>query len=102
MYSHVHTGEIGIIFKSQVVDQDNNVVNIGSGYTLSMVFRKPDTTYLTVTPILTTDGSDGLMSYTTKGGDINLPGAWQRQGVASGSTAYWTTDITQFQVLANV
>jgi hypothetical protein len=100
--ANIHVGDVGAKLKSQVVDQDGNIVNI-SGYRLTMTLRKPDSTYLYVTPLLLTDGTDGYMAYTTQAGDLTNAGDWQRQGAASGvGSPYWLTDVTQFQVLPNL
>jgi hypothetical protein len=98
----VHIGDVGTIFQLTVKDQDNDVVDISVASTLNIIFRKPNGTNVTKTAVLTGDGTDGKMQYTTVADDLDDDGLWKLQGFVDFGTTEWYTDVIRFTVYRNL
>lgn len=101
MSAEIHVGNTGTVFQFQVLDQDSAAVPLG-GHTLQMVFSRPDTTRLVVTPTFTTDGSDGYIQYSTISGDLNQAGIWRLQAVVTSGSRVWYSNALSFKVFPNI
>lgn len=97
----IHVYDIGTVFQYTIYDQDSNVVNI-SGGTYTLVFQKPNNTQLVVAPTALTNGSDGILQYTSVSGDINVAGMWRGQIRINQGSSQWRTDIPTFKVYQNL
>lgn len=96
-------GDIGTNIKITVMN-DGAVFNISSATDLQMVFKKPtSTTCTTVDATLFTDGTDGIMVYTTPDEDfLDVDGIWDVQGVVTLPTGTWHTKPSKFRVRPNL
>jgi hypothetical protein len=75
-------GAIGvkIVFRCTDGAAPVNAVNIASATVKRLIFKKPNGSFQTVDAIFETDGSDGLLSYTTLDATFLTPyGTWQVQ-----------------------
>lgn len=77
-----------LTFKEQDPAQPDNpdaliVVDISSGTSMTVEFRKPDGSTISRTGTLYTTGTDGKLKYTTIAGDIDISGTWELQGKAT-------------------
>jgi acyl-CoA-binding protein len=101
MASQVHQNDIGTQFVITVLD-DGAVVDISTATDLKIYFRKPDSTTLTKTGVLYTDGTDGKMVYTTIAGDLDLVGNYKIQGRVEIDGGTFYTDLGSFKVHCNI
>lgn len=99
----IHVGDTGTVFRVTIYDQDNVVRDISTYTTKQLIFRKPDGTILTKTADFYTDGTDGIIQWTTtSASDLDLDGTWKLQAkVASGSNSH-KSDIVDFKVWPNL
>ncbi len=100
--NEIHFGDIGTVFKVTIKD-DSTVVDISTASTKQIVLKKPSGEKLTKTANFLTDGSDGIITYTTISGDLDEAGMWKIQGyiVLSGGNTFYT-DINAFKVYRNL
>jgi hypothetical protein len=97
----VHVGDIGTIFRATL--HDNGVaLDVSSASTLEFTFQKPNGTTLTKTAVLTGDGTDGVVEYTTVSGDIDLHGDWKIQAYVVLPSGNWRSSIVEFKVYENL
>ena len=71
--------DFGTIFRVTVqecVSDALQAVDVSSASAMSFIFKKPDDTTTTVTPVFTTDGTNGQIQYVTLDGDIDAAGVW--------------------------
>jgi hypothetical protein len=97
----IHVGDIGTIFRCTIYD-DTTIVNIAPATSLKIIFKLPDTTVIEKTAELYTNGSDGILQYTTISGDLSLAGNWSMQAEITMSTGKWRSDIVKFHVYENL
>lgn len=98
----IKIGDVGTLFKATILDEDGAVVDISSATTLEMIFKKPNDTSSTVAASLFTDGTDGIMSYPTVDGDLDIAGKWKIQCFAELDTGEWHSSILNFDVGCNL
>lgn len=100
--NEIHKGDIGTIFEVTLKD-DVAIVDVSSATTKEIFFRKPDgTTVLTKAAEFKTDGTDGIIQYTTILDDLDSVGGWKIQGHVILSTGEWKSDIASFKVYDNL
>lgn len=91
----------GTIFRITIQECISDVltpVDVSSQTAMSFIFKKPDASTLTVTPVYTTDGIDGRIQYITLTGDIDLSGVWCLQAEVTLPTGIFRTSIIKFDV----
>ncbi len=101
MAKEIHIGDIGTIFEV-VIQEDGVAIDISTATTQQILFAKPDGTKLTKTSVFKTDGTDGVIQYTTISGDIDTDGIWRIQGHVILTSSEFFTDIGQFEVERNL
>ena len=89
--------DIGSVIRLTVKD-DGSVVDVSSATTRQISFQKPDGTVVVKTASLYTDGSDGIVQYTTQDGDLNQIGSWMGQVYIVFANGSWHTDTFEFVV----
>lgn len=94
-----HVGDTGTSLRILFEDENNEVLDISAASIRGMLLKKPDGTLVTLAANFVTDGTDGLIEFTTLAGTFNIPGRWTIQGhiVSGGSDWHSTTD--NFKVL---
>lgn len=100
--NEIHKGDIGTQFKVTIKNQTGTVVDLSGMSTKQILLKKPSGDILTKTASFFTDGSDGIIVYTTVDGDINEHGEWFLQAYYSDGTSARYTDITLFTVHRNL
>jgi hypothetical protein len=98
----VHKGDIGTVFELTVKD-DGAVINISTVSVKQIKFKKPSGTVIIQTAEFKTDGSDGILTYTTLADDLNAAGSWRIQAYVEWA-AGWKghSDVVLFDVHPNV
>jgi type IV secretory pathway VirB6-like protein len=99
--NEIHQNDIGTIFKATIKD-DTTVVDISSATTKQLIFTKPDGTKLEKDASFFTDGTDGILTYTTVSGDLSVVGTWKVQGYVILTSGTWKTDIKKMKVHRNL
>jgi len=101
MASEIHYGDIGVNFNITVMNGDA-VLNVSNANSISIIFQKPDSSDLTKTASLATNGTDGKIKYTTVAGDLDQIGTWQIQARVNFGASVFSTDIQKFKVYRNI
>jgi hypothetical protein len=102
MAQEIHKGDIGTVFELTVRDQDG-VVDLSGATVKDFYFRQPSgKTKPKVTALFKTDGTDGILTYTTVAGNLDENGTWQLQADVETSNGRWRTNIVTFVVHANL
>jgi hypothetical protein len=97
----IHFGDIGTILES-TIKNINSPVDISSATTKNILLQKPSGAILTKAGNFTTDGTDGLLDYTTISGDLDESGVWQIQAHVILGSGDWHSDIKNFSVFPNL
>ena len=101
MASEIHYGDIGVNFNITVMN-DTVPLNVSNANSISIIFQKPDSSDLTKTASLVTNGTDGKIKYTTVAGDLDQIGTWQIQARVNFGASVFSTDIQKFKVYRNI
>ena len=72
----IHVDDIGTMFKITLYD-DEVIVDVSGATVMQMLFLKPDGTNLTKTAYLFSDGTDGIIKYSTIADDLDIHGKWK-------------------------
>lgn len=99
MAASVHVGDIGTVLEVTARDQDNAVISLAGATVLTMILVKPDGGRVSKTAVLTSDGTDGKLRYTTVAGDLDQRGVWRLAAVVTiGASTKFTTDAHELYV----
>ena len=99
--NEVHNGDIGTIFRVTVQDS-TTAVDISGASTKNIVLQKPSGTKVTAAGSFQTDGTDGVLQYTSTGGVIDTVGNWRIQVYLVLAAGTWYTDVGNFYVHPNI
>ena len=69
--NEIHKNDIGTVFKVTIKDSAA-VVNVSTATTKQIILKKPSGTKLTKDASFFTDGSDGIITYTTVRGNVEV------------------------------
>lgn len=97
----VRQDDIGTVFKVTFYE-GGAVVDLSSASAKTIHFEKPDGTTSSKTASFLTDGTDGILSYTTASGDLNQVGTWKIAGEVTLSGGTWSTETGKFRVEATI
>lgn len=98
----IRVEDVGTMFLITLKD-GNNVVDLSGATVKQIIFHKPDSSLLTKTATLYTDGTDGKIYYTTLDGDLDQEGLWKIQAYVQFTVAAkFHSDIGTFQVYSNL
>lgn len=95
-------GDVGTVFRFTIQDQACAVVDLSTQTELKMFFKRPDGQSLERNAALFTDGTDGIITYTTVSGDLSLEGRWSVQGRVAIATGTFHTTVEHFEVRRNL
>lgn len=101
MENEIRLNDVGTIFRVTFKD-GAYIVDISVATTKQFIFKKPSGSNLTVSGSLYTDGTDGILQYTTVEGDLNETGLWKIQGYLVIGTNKHKSDIYTFRVYNNL
>jgi hypothetical protein len=96
--AEIHKDDIGTVFKLTIVDQAGAVVDVSSDPSPEIKFRV-SSQEITRVASFTTDGTDGVIQYTSVSGDLTPIGNWTMQGHVDLTAGEWHTTIVPFKVL---
>jgi hypothetical protein len=99
--NEIHVGDIGTVFQVTIKD-DTVTLDISGATTKQIIFTKPSAEDVAKAAEFVTDGSDGLLKYTTIANDLDENGPWQIQARITLPSGTWRTDVREFQVFANL
>jgi len=100
--SNIHVGDVGSNFLFTIKDGDD-IVDISGQTLLQIILDKPDRTQVTKTGILYTDGTDGIVKWTTAASsDLDIPGWWRAQAYIEIGSLHWHSSDIRFKVLPNL
>lgn len=102
--AEIHLNDIGVQFLVTMKDQDGDIItDLNLLADKKFIFVKPDLTKLTKNAIFVTDGTDGLLYYTSLTGDLDQSGTWNFQVVVTYSNGKtYSSDIERFIVHRNL
>lgn len=99
--NEIHNGDIGTIF--EVTLKDGTVlVDLSGATTKEILFLPPNKALKTKTAAFKTDGTDGIIQYTTLAADLDQAGKWKLQAHVVLPTGEWKSDIAEFRVHKNL
>lgn len=99
--NEIHVGDVGTVFE-RTVTEGGTAVDVSAATVKQMIFRKPDGSLLTKTASFGTDGTDGVLTYTTVDGDLDQPGQWQLQVRIVSAAWSGRSDVAVFDVHRNL
>jgi len=100
--NEIHKSDIGTLFKVTIKDGDTAVDISSASVTKQIVFRKPSGTLLTKAASFFTDGTDGILTYTSISGDLNEIGSWKLQAYVVLGSNEFRSDLASFKVHRNL
>jgi hypothetical protein len=98
--NEIHLNNVGTEFRVTVLES-GSAVNV-SAATNYIKFSKPDNTLVTQSGTLYTDGSDGIITYTSASGDLDTVGTWKIQAFVDFGVNEFYSDIGTFKVYKNL
>lgn len=101
MSQQIHVNDTGTEFRITITDEDN-VVDLSSATVLHIIFRKPDSTSITVDANLYTDGTDGTIYYNVVDGDLDQSGIYKIQAYVEISGGSYYSSIGTFKAACNL
>jgi hypothetical protein len=99
--NEIHVNDVGTQFRLTIKD-DGEIVDISSVTEKIIHFRKPNGTCVEKEASFLTDGTDGILTYLSQDGDLDMAGKWKIQAfVDFGSTEFYS-NIDSFKVYRNL
>jgi hypothetical protein len=102
MTTYIHKADIGTIFRLTITDTAGTAIDVSSASVKYIYFEDPSGNKTKETAAFYTDGSDGIIQYTSVAGDIDEEGIWQIQGYVETSDGNFFTEKTTFNVLSTL
>lgn len=102
MAAEIHVGDIGTQFKVTITDSSNVARDISDATTKQLILKAPSASKKTKNAGFFTDGSDGIILYTTVSGDLDECGTWKIQGYVITPSGEWHTEYESFRVERNL
>ena len=78
MSNAIHVNNVGVEFRI-TLEQDDVVIDVSSATVTQIIFRKPSGEMLTYDVDFYTDGTDGILTYTSIDGDLDEGGNYRIQ-----------------------
>jgi hypothetical protein len=99
----IHVDDIGTQFivtiNQNCTDPFTDLVN---ATVKQFIFQKPNGNKITKDVVFYTSGVDGILSYVTQSGDLDIAGNWKLQAYIVIGPSGWRTDIYSFPVHRNL
>ena len=102
MANEIHVGDIGTLIHVSVFNQDDEAVDLSTSSEVSLLLTKPDGTILELPTDFYTDGTDGIITYTSVDGDFSVAGMYHIQPVVVFVSGTYHADIQTFRVHKNL
>lgn len=98
----IHVDDYGTIIRATIVE-DGTALDISTATVKKFYIQKPGTTSPDeYTAEFYTDGSDGIIQYTTEDGDLDTVGLWKIQAYIEMTGWVGRSDIVGFKVKENL
>lgn len=97
----IHVGDIGTVLELALTDSDG-VVDISAATVKDITLQRPDLTTVTRAGVFVTDGTDGLLTFTTIAGDLSLDGCYNLQVYLELASWDGYSNIGLFEAHANL
>lgn len=101
MASEIHVDDIGTQLIVTIKD-DGVPVDVSLASSIQIVITKPNTSKMVKTATFYTDGTDGLIYYTSILGDFDSAGVYEIQGIVNLSGGTYHSSISTFKVYRNL
>jgi len=98
--NEIHQNNVGTEFRVTVLES-GTAVNVSSA-TNYIRFSKPDNTVVSKNASFYTDGTDGIITYTSASGDLDVVGTWKIQAFVDFGVNEFYSDISTFRVYKNL
>ena len=92
----IHVNDVGLVLEGTITD--SGAVDISSATLKQIWLESPSGSSTGYSAAFKTDGTDGIMQYTTIIGDLNSAGTWKIQGKVTISGKTFHSDVTTFTV----
>lgn len=104
----IHVGTIGLEFRSQILDENMEPLNVNGASSIKFLFKRPNGTPMTKVgsagslqqPLYT--GAEGWVRYTTLNADLDVAGNWEYQVKVVFADGRWYTNREKFFVHGNL
>lgn len=100
-WENIQVDDFGWVGKL-TLKQDGSARDVSTYTTKQFIFRDPDGTATTKTADFDTDGSDGILKYTTVDGDIDAAGNWKVAARIKKANVELTSEDHGFPVAARL
>ena len=101
MVQEVHTGDVGTKFKLTIYD-GSTIVDVSSSTSKYIKFEKPGGTDITKAASFDTDGTDGIIYYTSESGVLDTVGVWKMQAIIGFTANEFRSNVETFRVYPNI
>lgn len=99
--NEIHLDDIGTIFRVTLMD-DTVAADVSGATEMYIIFSKPSGTTVQKTAVHYTDGTDGIIQYTTIADDLDETGNWKLQARVTLPSGTWSSDTQKFKVYPNL
>lgn len=96
-----HVGDIGVLFRA-TIKSGGSALDISDASTKDFIFGRPDGTKLTVSTVFQTDGTNGVIEYTSVSGDLSVAGTYGLQAHIIRPSGDKKTNKERFPVDPNI
>lgn len=93
---------IGLIFRATVKDENGDAIDLSAASTKELHFEAPSGAGKEMTAAFYTDGTDGVIQYTTVSGDLDEDGVWSVQAYIVIAAFTGHSNKHRFEVVANL
>ena len=96
---------VGLVFRAIIYDGDDGttIVDLSPYTTKNFIVKKPNGTGFTRAASFYTDGTDGMVQFTTIDGDLSIGGMYKYQVYFEDDDEnHFYTDVVQFKVHINL
>lgn len=100
MTEEIHRYDIGTVLKVTLMEGDA-ILSIAAASVRKIKLRKPSGEVVEKTASLFTDGTDGIMTYTTIADDLDETGEWKIQAYVE-IGGHWHSSTDTFRVFPNL
>ena len=100
--AEIFEGDTGTVVEVAVKDENGAALDVSTATTKDIILKKPDGTMLTKAASFTTDGSDGMIEFTSLATDFDKPGDYRLQAYIEMPSGSWHSTRNSFIVEFNL
>lgn len=94
----IRVQDYGASLRVRLSDTSGSLIDLSSSAARQFYIKRPDGTILIVTATLYTNGTDGVLAYTTVSGDINQTGIYELEARVTFSGSEFRSSKIRFRV----